>query len=120
MLSIFKHLRKKEWALVLVSIVFVYAQVWLDLKLPDYMREITALLQTSTDSITEIWRTGVQDAAMRAGQPGYGGDGGLFCGTYCRQRILSDTRGFVRKGRGIFHGGDQPVFHLQPHHPLHQ
>ena len=58
MLSIFKHLRKKEWALVLVSIVFVYAQVWLDLKLPDYMREITALLQTSTDSITEIWRTG--------------------------------------------------------------
>ena len=42
MLSIFKHLRKKEWALVLVSIgLLIYAQVWLDLKLPDYMREIT-------------------------------------------------------------------------------
>ncbi len=58
MLSIFKHLRKKEWALVLLSIVFVYAQVWLDLKLPDYMREITTLLQASTDSVADIWRAG--------------------------------------------------------------
>ncbi|HPF87307.1 MAG TPA: ABC transporter permease, partial [Candidatus Limiplasma sp.] len=58
MLSIFKHLRKKEWALVLVSIAFIYAQVWLDLKLPDYMSEITKLLQTSTDSLSEIWQAG--------------------------------------------------------------
>ncbi len=58
MLSIFKHLRRKEWALVLVSIGFVYAQVWLDLKLPDYMREITTLLQTSSQSLSEIWLAG--------------------------------------------------------------
>jgi ATP-binding cassette, subfamily B, multidrug efflux pump len=58
MLSIFKHLRKKEWALVLVSVVFVCAQVWLDLKLPDYMREITTLVQTTTDSMHEIWAVG--------------------------------------------------------------
>ena len=58
MLSIFKHLRKKEWALVLVSIGFIYAQVWLDLKLPDYMREITSLLQTSSESMGAIWLAG--------------------------------------------------------------
>ncbi len=58
MLSIFRHLRRKEWALVLVSIGFVYAQVWLDLKLPDYMREITALMQTSSQSMADIWRAG--------------------------------------------------------------
>ena len=58
MLSIFKHLRKKEWALVLVSIGFIYAQVWLDLKLPDYMREITALMQTSTESLSDVWLAG--------------------------------------------------------------
>jgi ATP-binding cassette, subfamily B, multidrug efflux pump len=58
MLSIFKHLRRKEWLLVLVSIAFICVQVWLDLKLPDYMREITTLVQTSTDSMSEIWLAG--------------------------------------------------------------
>ncbi len=58
MLSIFKHLRRKEWALVLVSIAFICVQVWLDLKLPDYMREITTLVQTSADSMNEIWAAG--------------------------------------------------------------
>ena len=58
MLSIFKHLRRKEWALVLVSVVFICAQVWLDLKLPDYMREITTLVQTSADSMGEVWAAG--------------------------------------------------------------
>ena len=58
MLSIFKHLRKKEWVLVLVSIAFICVQVWLDLKLPDYMREITQLTQTATDSMGQIWQAG--------------------------------------------------------------
>ena len=60
MLSIFKHLRRKEWALVLVSIAFICVQVWLDLKLPDYMREITTLVQTSADSMGDIWLAGVK------------------------------------------------------------
>ncbi|HPJ03160.1 MAG TPA: ABC transporter ATP-binding protein [Candidatus Limiplasma sp.] len=58
MLSIFKHLRRKEWVLVLVSTAFICVQVWLDLKLPDYMREITTLVQTSTDSLGEVWAAG--------------------------------------------------------------
>ena len=58
MLSIFRHLRRKEWALVLVSVAFICMQVWLDLKLPDYMSEITTLVQTSTDSMSEVWLAG--------------------------------------------------------------
>lgn len=58
MLSIFKHLQRKEWALVLLSIAFICVQVWLDLLLPDYMREITTLVQTSADSLGEVWRAG--------------------------------------------------------------
>ena len=46
MLKIFKYLKRNEWLLVLVSIVFIVVQVWLDLKLPDYMAEITTLIQT--------------------------------------------------------------------------
>ena len=44
MLRIFKNFRKQEVVLALFSVVFVVAQVWLELKLPDYMREITSLI----------------------------------------------------------------------------
>ena len=46
MLKVLKHLKKKDWSLVIFSIAFICAQVWLDLKLPDYMSEITMLVQT--------------------------------------------------------------------------
>jgi ATP-binding cassette subfamily B protein len=43
---ILKHLKAKEWALMVASIGFIVLQVWLDLEIPDYMYEITKLLQT--------------------------------------------------------------------------
>ena len=46
MLKILKYLTKKDWLLVLYSFAFVIVQVYLDLKLPDYMSEITMLVQT--------------------------------------------------------------------------
>ena len=54
MLKIFKYLKRNEWLLVLVSIVFIVIQVWLDLKLPDYMAEITTLIQTEGTSTSEL------------------------------------------------------------------
>lgn len=54
MLKIFKHLKKHEWLLVLCSLVFIVVQVWLDLKLPDYMAEITTKLQTAGTSVSEL------------------------------------------------------------------
>ena len=41
MIKILKHLKLKEWLLILVSIGFLALQTFLDLKLPDYMTEIT-------------------------------------------------------------------------------
>ena len=46
MLKLFRNLRKTEWLLAAVSIVFIIAQVWLDLTMPEYMAEITMLVQT--------------------------------------------------------------------------
>ena len=43
---ILKHLKAKEWALVALCTGFIVAQVWIDLKIPDYMYQITKLLQT--------------------------------------------------------------------------
>ncbi|MFJ8261980.1 ABC transporter ATP-binding protein [Rummeliibacillus sp. NPDC094406] len=59
MLKIFKYLTRNEWLLVLVSIVFIVTQVWLDLKLPDYMAEITTLIQTEGTRTSELMVPGL-------------------------------------------------------------
>lgn len=54
MIKIFKYLEKKDWALVFCSLVFIVAQVWLELKMPDYMADITTLVQTEGSEMSEI------------------------------------------------------------------
>lgn len=54
MIKIFKHLQGKDWLLIMCSLVFIIAQVWLDLKLPDYMYEITMLVQTEGSKLSEV------------------------------------------------------------------
>lgn len=58
MLKIFKNFKGKEWMIFLVSVIFVVSQVWLDLRLPDYMSEITKLVQTSGSKMNEILKAG--------------------------------------------------------------
>ncbi len=58
MIKIFKYLKSKEWIQALISLVFIVAQVWLDLKLPDYMSQITRLVQTPDSAMIEIWKAG--------------------------------------------------------------
>lgn len=58
MLKIFRYMRKRELGFIFLSIVFVVAQVWLDLKLPDYMSEVTMLVQTEGSKMSDIWTAG--------------------------------------------------------------
>ena len=58
MIKIFKNIRKNDWLLVIVIILLVYFQVWLDLKLPDYMSEITKLVQTEGSKMGDIIHSG--------------------------------------------------------------
>lgn len=58
MLRIFKNLTKKEIILACFSVLFVIAQVWLELKLPDYMREITSLITTEESVMSSILAAG--------------------------------------------------------------
>lgn len=58
MFKIFKRLSRREWLFALISLVFIVAQVWLDLKLPDYMSEITRLVQTPGSAMADIWIQG--------------------------------------------------------------
>ena len=58
MLKIFKYLKPKEWMMALISLGFIITQVWLDLKAPDYMSEITTLVQTPGSGMKDIWTAG--------------------------------------------------------------
>ena len=58
MLRILKHLRWKEWLLVAACVVLIVGQVQLDLALPDYMSEITRLLQTEGSQMSDILLAG--------------------------------------------------------------
>lgn len=58
MLKLLKKFKPIEWAQMIFSIIFIVAQVWLDLKLPDYMSEITMLIQTEGSAMSDILLTG--------------------------------------------------------------
>ena len=58
MIKIFKYFKPREWLMALFSLIFVVVQVWLDLKSPDYMSEITMLVQTPGSAMSDIWLAG--------------------------------------------------------------
>lgn len=58
MLKLFKNLRRTEGMLVALSLVFIVLQVWLDLTMPEYMAEITRLVQMPGSEMSEILLAG--------------------------------------------------------------
>ena len=57
--KILKYIQKREWLFILASLVFVLIQVRLELLLPDYMKEITVLVQTPGSDTKAIWNAGI-------------------------------------------------------------
>ncbi len=58
MIKLLKNLTKKEWFLALISLILIIVQVWLELKMPDYMSEITVLVQTEGSQMSDIIKNG--------------------------------------------------------------
>lgn len=58
MFKLFKNFSKKDIAFIVVSILLIIMQVWLDLKMPDYMSEITILVQTEGSKMSDILLNG--------------------------------------------------------------
>ncbi len=58
MFKIFKRLNAKEWGMVLLSTAFICLAVWMDLKTPEYMSNITTLLQTKGTTASDIMDPG--------------------------------------------------------------
>lgn len=59
MLKLFKNLTKKEILYILISLVLIVFQVWLELKMPDYMSAITRLVQTEGSEMKDIIEQGL-------------------------------------------------------------
>ena len=60
MIKLFRYLRKKDWLFVCISLCFIVFQVWIDLRLPDYMAEITRLIQTPDSALGSVVWAGVK------------------------------------------------------------
>ncbi|UOO38527.1 ABC transporter ATP-binding protein [Oscillospiraceae bacterium CM] len=58
MIKILKHFKPGDWLVVLFSVVLLAVQTWLDLKLPDYMTDITKYVQTPGSQMSDIWAAG--------------------------------------------------------------
>lgn len=54
MLKLFKNLKKEEWCMIAVSLIFIVLKVWLDLTMPEYMADITGLVQTLGSEMGDI------------------------------------------------------------------
>ena len=96
MFKLFKNLEKKDRCFILMALVFIVAQVWLDLKLPDYMSEITKLVQTKGSKMNDILIAGGKMLACALGSLL-----AAVCTSICASKISSN---FSANLRGqVFH-----------------
>lgn len=65
MLKIFKRLTAKEIIMMIIAVLFVCLNVFLDLKIPDYMSDITSLLSTQGTKAKDIFAWNLDAPGMR-------------------------------------------------------
>ena len=58
MFKILKKMKWQDWCYALCCIAFIVTQVWLDMTMPQYMNEITVLIETPGSAMSEVWRAG--------------------------------------------------------------
>ena len=120
MFKLFRYLGKREWAMAGCALLFILGQVWADLRLPEYMSEITVLVQTEGSAMGDILHAG-----------------GLMLLCALGSMVLAIATGFLNRRRlGVPHPQfavrplpqgpllrqrrDGPLLHRLPHHPHHQ
>ena len=54
MIKLLKRFKKKEWLFSFIALLLIVVEVWLELKMPDYMSQITRLVQTEGSKMSEI------------------------------------------------------------------
>lgn len=58
MFKILKKMKWQDWCYALICVAFIIMQVWLDMTMPQYMNEITVLIETPGSVMSEVWKAG--------------------------------------------------------------
>lgn len=59
MFKLLKRLEGRHYKVIFICVIFIVFQVWLDLKLPDFMSNITVLIETEGSKMSEILLQGL-------------------------------------------------------------
>lgn len=92
MLKLFKYIKNKDRWLALLCVILVAGQVFLDLKLPDYTKEITLLISQESDVISDYLTAGLKMLLCALASAGLT----VIVGYYA-SRIASDFSFVVRE-----------------------
>lgn len=91
MLKLLKKFTKTEWTFAFIALIFIVVQVWMDLTMPDYMSEITTLVQTEGSAMSDILIAGGKMLACALGS-----FAASFCTVICAARIAANFSANLR------------------------
>lgn len=91
MVHLFKYLKKKDYLFILIALCLIVAQVALELKMPDYTKQLTILVQNGTESMKEVWKNGGLMIACALAS--------LLCAVVCSYFISKLSSSFSRNIR---------------------
>ena len=88
MFGLFKNLKKRDLILILISIALIVVQVWLELKMPDYTKELTTMVQSKSATMGKVLKNGGLMLACAGGS--------LFSAIICAIIISKVSSSFSR------------------------
>lgn len=92
MTKLLKKMRMREWLMAVVCAVFILGQIYFDLRLPDYMSDLTILIKTPGSTVNEVLMTGGKMLACTLASAALA----VFCG-YLSSRVGSGFSFTVRE-----------------------
>ena len=57
-MKILKNLKKRDWIFLIISVALIVGQVWLELKMPDYSKNLSAAVSSNNINLGEVWKNG--------------------------------------------------------------
>ena len=58
MFKVLKKMKWQDWCFAILCVAFILMQVWLDMTMPQYMNEITVLIETPGSAMADVWKAG--------------------------------------------------------------
>ena len=67
MFKIFKYLKPKDWIYIAISVALIVFQVWLEITMPQYTKELSSTVSSGVIVMSEVWKNGGLMMACAAG-----------------------------------------------------